>query len=70
MATNNDTDTKQTQFDAGLAYIMKDYFAKLQLTYTVSSATDAVLVDPDDPGSTFVGDVSANALQLGFQIQQ
>jgi hypothetical protein len=58
MAKNDDADATQTQFDAGVAYLMKDYFAKLQLTYTMSKAE--------------VGDVEskANMVQLGFQIQQ
>jgi hypothetical protein len=67
MASNNDTDLKQTQIDAGLAYIMKDYFAKLQLTYTASMAD--VPVDPMDT-SAGTTEAKANLLQLGFQIQQ
>jgi hypothetical protein len=66
-ASNGDTDLSQSQFDVGLAYLMKDYFAKLQLTYTMSMAD--VPNDPTDPteGTT---EAKANMLQLGFQIQQ
>jgi hypothetical protein len=67
-ASNSDTDVTQTQFDAGIQYLMKDYFAKLQLTYTMAMA-DGVLVDPEDP-SAGTTDSKANLLQLGFQIQQ
>lgn len=70
MASNKDTDQTQTQFDAGIQYLMKDYFAKLQLTYTMSKSTDVSITDPSDPDETIVTDQKANLIQLGFQIQQ
>lgn len=70
MASDNDSDVKQTQFDAGIAYLMKDYFAKLQLTYTMAMASDVAIASPDDPDDFTIGDTKANLIQLGFQIQQ
>ena len=43
--------------DFWLSYVMKDYFAKLALGYT--------MVKLDAPG-----DPKTNVLQVGFQIQQ
>ena len=45
--------------DAGVAYVMKDYFAKLALFYTNAKYE---IGDADA--------VKSNALQLAFQIQQ
>jgi hypothetical protein len=51
-------ENKYTMIDAGVAYVMKDYFAKLALMYTNTKFE--------------VGEEEAksNALQLAFQIQQ
>jgi hypothetical protein len=49
---------------------MKDYFAKLQLTYTMSEVKDGVFIDPMDPTESTVGDAKQNLVQIGFQIQQ
>ena len=48
-----------TAFEPSLAYLFKDYFAKIQLSYTYAKKTPEV------------GDASkAQYIQLGFQIQQ
>lgn len=53
------TKTTHTAFEPSVAYLFKDYFAKLQLSYTYSQAK------PDS------GDAAkAQFIQLGFQIQQ
>jgi hypothetical protein len=63
-ATNSDSDAKVRMIDAMVAYVMKDYFAKLMLVYT---NTDWEADDPET-GATVEG--KSNALQLAFQIQQ
>jgi len=51
--------TTHTAFEPSVAYLFKDYFAKLQLSYTFAKA------DPD------VGAAKKyQFIQLGFQIQQ
>ena len=55
MAEGPTGDVTISAVDAMLAYVMKDYFAKLMLVYTHA--------DYDDAGK-------ANLVQLGFQIQQ
>jgi len=51
--------TTHTAFEPSLAYLFKDYFAKLQLSYTYAQAKP-------DTGPT----VKSQFIQLGFQIQQ
>jgi hypothetical protein len=59
MANNSDTDLKQSQIEAMVNYVIKDYFAKLSLGFVHSQ------------GEIGGGPTSkANMLQLGFQIQQ
>jgi hypothetical protein len=58
-----DVNTKATHMaiEPSVAYLFKDYFAKLQLTYSYNIMTpDGVGVEP----------VKAQFIQLGFQIQQ
>ncbi len=55
----SETVASVTQFEAGVNYVIKDYFAKLALNYVYSSAS---AVDAED--------YNVNLLQLGFQIQQ
>lgn len=51
--------TTHTMLEPSVAYLFKDYFAKLQLTYVYAKA------DPE------VGEATkSNSIQLGFQIQQ
>jgi len=56
-ATNSDADTKVSIIEGAVAYVMKDYFAKLELTFTHADAEE-------------FGGVKANMLHMGFQIQQ
>lgn len=66
MATG-ENDLAQSQFSAGVNYVIKDYFAKLALTFTRSSGE----MDVDGDGTVEDAETSAaNLLQLGFQIQQ
>jgi hypothetical protein len=53
--------------EASLAYVIKDYFAKLQVSY---QRTDLDKFDHDDDPSTPNEEVIGNAIQIGFQIQQ
>jgi hypothetical protein len=69
MAKNSDLDASVSQIEGGIAYVMKDYFAKLQLTYTHTDTSD-VPGAPDDDGNLVGGGFKSNFLQLGFQIQQ
>jgi hypothetical protein len=53
------TATTHTMFEPAVAYLFKDYFAKVQLTYAYAKAK------PEE------GDTKkSNSIQLGFQIQQ
>jgi hypothetical protein len=56
---SGDGGVAMNQFSVYLNYVMKDYFAKLALGFTHSSGEADGLED-----------LSANLMQLGFQIQQ
>jgi hypothetical protein len=57
----NTIEPDRMMFDFWLSYVMKDYFAKLALGYTMGSVPGAT--EDDD-------DLKTNLVQLGFQIQQ
>jgi hypothetical protein len=69
MAKNSDADISMSMIEGGVAYVMKDYFAKLQLTYTHADTSDIPGI-PDDDGVISGGGTKANFVHLGFQIQQ
>jgi hypothetical protein len=48
-------------FEPSVAYLFKDYFAKLQLSYTMAMS------NPDADGAPTA---KSQYVQLGFQIQQ
>jgi len=50
-----------------VAYLFKDYFAKLQLTYSYHKLNFS---DDTAAAAAMVGDSKAQFIQLGFQIQQ
>lgn len=56
---DSETVASLTQFEAGVNYVIKDYFAKIALNYVYSSAS-----------ALGTEDYSVNLLQLGLQIQQ
>jgi hypothetical protein len=53
--------------EPSLAYLFKDYFAKLQLTYSYHKLNFS---DDTDATAALVSDSKAQFIQLGFQIQQ
>jgi hypothetical protein len=69
MAKNSDADITMSQIEGGIAYVMKDYFAKLQLTFTHADTSDIPTV-LDEDGAVAGGGLKSNFVQLGFQIQQ
>jgi hypothetical protein len=66
-AANDDTDRQLKIMEASLAYVIKDYFAKIQVSY---QRTDLDKVDGDNDPSTPNEEIIGNAIQIGFQIQQ
>jgi hypothetical protein len=57
--TGDDVKTTHMMLEPSVAYLFKDYFAKLQLSYVYASAKP-------DGGEK----IKSNSIQLGFQIQQ
>jgi hypothetical protein len=66
-AQNGDTDRQLKIMEASLAYVIKDYFAKIMVGY---QRTDLDTFDADNDPNTPNQEVIGNAVQIGFQIQQ
>jgi hypothetical protein len=66
---NDPDDTSISAFEVGVHYIIKDYFAKMSLTYTRGLGETPATVTTD--GDVVEGgDFKSNMIQLGFQVQQ